>query len=141
VKGPTVSRAGVAGSKIRACTGGSFNNDRRNVRCAYRNRNNPNHRNDNNGFRVGAAHILLARRKCGVATATPPRHTRWPVGVLAASRLTLPSPTCGRGAGGEGGPGKYRTVPPPGPAAPGRDPTTSGCDAPPKCVAPGNGGT
>jgi len=32
--------------------GGSFNNNERNARCAYRNRNNPNNRNDNNGFRV-----------------------------------------------------------------------------------------
>jgi hypothetical protein len=32
--------------------GGSFNNNERNARCAYRNRNNPNNRNRNNGFRV-----------------------------------------------------------------------------------------
>jgi hypothetical protein len=32
--------------------GGAFNNEDRNVRCAYRNRNNPNNRNDNIGFRV-----------------------------------------------------------------------------------------
>jgi hypothetical protein len=32
--------------------GGSFNNNHRNVRCAYRNRNNPDNRNRNNGFRV-----------------------------------------------------------------------------------------
>jgi hypothetical protein len=32
--------------------GGSWNNNRRNVRCAYRNRNNPNNRNNNVGFRV-----------------------------------------------------------------------------------------
>ena len=38
--------------------GGSFNNTENNVRCAARNRNNPNNRNDNNGFRVIAAHIL-----------------------------------------------------------------------------------
>jgi hypothetical protein len=35
---------------------GAFN--RRNVRCAYRNRNNPNNRNENNGFRVVASHIF-----------------------------------------------------------------------------------
>jgi hypothetical protein len=32
--------------------GGAFNNNDRNVRCAYRNRNNPNNRNNNVGFRV-----------------------------------------------------------------------------------------
>jgi hypothetical protein len=32
--------------------GGSFNNNQNNARCAYRNRNNPNNRNRNNGFRV-----------------------------------------------------------------------------------------
>ena len=32
--------------------GGSFNNNRNNVRCAYRNNNNPDNRNENIGFRV-----------------------------------------------------------------------------------------
>ncbi|MEW6668485.1 MAG: hypothetical protein AB1512_25010 [Thermodesulfobacteriota bacterium] len=36
--------------------GGAFNNNQRNVRCANRNRNNPNNRNDNIGFRVVLAH-------------------------------------------------------------------------------------
>ena len=31
---------------------GSWNNGARNVRCAYRNRNNPDNRNDNSGFRA-----------------------------------------------------------------------------------------
>jgi hypothetical protein len=31
--------------------GGTFNNDRNGVRCAYRNRNNARNRNDNQGFR------------------------------------------------------------------------------------------
>ncbi|MBE2233802.1 MAG: hypothetical protein IAE85_09940 [Anaerolinea sp.] len=40
--------------------GGSFNNNARNVRCAVRNRNNPNNRNRNNGFRVVvASHVIL----------------------------------------------------------------------------------
>ena len=38
--------------------GGSFNNNERNARCAYRNDNNPNNRNDNNGFRVAVSHGL-----------------------------------------------------------------------------------
>jgi hypothetical protein len=40
--------------------GGSFNNNERNARCAYRNNNNPKNRNDNNGFRVGVSHGLPA---------------------------------------------------------------------------------
>ncbi|MEA3350046.1 MAG: SUMF1/EgtB/PvdO family nonheme iron enzyme [Chloroflexota bacterium] len=32
--------------------GGSWNNNRRNVRCAYRNRNTPDNFNNNIGFRV-----------------------------------------------------------------------------------------
>jgi formylglycine-generating enzyme required for sulfatase activity len=39
--------------------GGAFNNNQNNVRCAYRNRNNPNNRNDNIGFRVLAHGIHL----------------------------------------------------------------------------------
>jgi hypothetical protein len=47
---------GRANSHRRVLRGGSFNNNQRNVRCAYRNRNNPNNRNRNNGFRVVVAH-------------------------------------------------------------------------------------
>ncbi len=42
--------------RLRVLRGGSFNNNDRNVRCAYRNRNNPNNRNDDNGFRVVVFH-------------------------------------------------------------------------------------
>jgi hypothetical protein len=35
--------------------GGAYNNNPRDVRCAYRNRNNPDNRNDNIGFRVVAS--------------------------------------------------------------------------------------
>jgi len=58
----------------RVLRGGAFNNNERNVRCAYRNRNNSNNRNDNNGFRVWASHIFIVCRKCGAAPAVPPRH-------------------------------------------------------------------
>jgi hypothetical protein len=36
--------------------GGSFNNNQRNARCAYRNNNNPDNRNHNIGFRVVVSH-------------------------------------------------------------------------------------
>ncbi len=41
--------------------GGSWNNHRDNARCAYRNRNQPDNRNNNLGFRVvlRSAHVLL----------------------------------------------------------------------------------
>jgi hypothetical protein len=43
--------------------GGAFNNNERNARCAYRNHNNPDNDNRNNGFRVcvaagGGGHIF-----------------------------------------------------------------------------------
>ena len=50
--------AGAAGNR-RVMRGGSFNNNERNARCAYRNHNHPNNDWNNNGFRVGvvaAAH-------------------------------------------------------------------------------------
>ncbi|MBC8554622.1 MAG: SUMF1/EgtB/PvdO family nonheme iron enzyme [Candidatus Brocadiales bacterium] len=36
----------------RVLRGGCFNNNNRNVRCANRNRNNPDNRNNNIGFRI-----------------------------------------------------------------------------------------
>ena len=48
----------------RVLRGGAFNNEARNVRCAVRNRNNPNNRNRNNGFRlVSASHIVPLHRR------------------------------------------------------------------------------
>lgn len=44
----------------RVVRGGAFNNTSRNVRCAYRNDNNPNNRNDNIGFRVVASHDFFS---------------------------------------------------------------------------------
>jgi len=40
--------------------GGAFNNESDNARCAYRNRNNPDNRNNNIGFRVVAFHVIRA---------------------------------------------------------------------------------
>jgi len=37
---------------MRALRGGSWNNEAQNLRCDTRNRNNPDNRNNNNGFRV-----------------------------------------------------------------------------------------
>ncbi|NUQ84323.1 MAG: SUMF1/EgtB/PvdO family nonheme iron enzyme [Anaerolineales bacterium] len=43
----------------RVVRGGAFNNNERNVRCAVRNRNNPENRNNNQGFRVVVSTLFL----------------------------------------------------------------------------------
>jgi len=53
---------GDAPVDLRVVRGGAFNNEDRNVRCAYRNRNNPNNRNRNIGFRVVV--VLVSRFSC-----------------------------------------------------------------------------
>jgi hypothetical protein len=102
--------------------GGAFNNNQRNVRCAYRNNRNPHNRNDNNGFRVVvAAHFSLrALRPAGNVArllAWRPRHNR-------EKARPVPGRALGRSAGnvsrGSPGPGEY---------GPGSLLTTSG-DAP-----------
>jgi len=40
------------GGKSKNVRGGAWNNNQNNARCAYRNRNNPDNRNNNLGFRV-----------------------------------------------------------------------------------------
>ena len=76
---PGLRRAAGAAESCRVLRGGSFNNNERNARAAYRNRNNPNNHNWNSGFRVCvAAHFShrarAARRKCRPAMARRPRH-------------------------------------------------------------------
>ncbi|RQW11499.1 hypothetical protein EH222_00285 [candidate division KSB1 bacterium] len=50
--------------KAAVLRGGSWNNEARNLRCANRNRNNPDNRNDNSGFRLVLSHVHILR-KCG----------------------------------------------------------------------------
>jgi formylglycine-generating enzyme required for sulfatase activity len=50
--------AGPSRWRTRVLRGGSFNNNQRNARAAYRNNNNPDNRNDNIGFRVVVSHDL-----------------------------------------------------------------------------------
>jgi hypothetical protein len=64
---------GPAPKRPRVLRGGSWNNNSRNARCAYRNNNNnPNNRNNNIGFRVVLASWLsmASGRKCGAALCT-----------------------------------------------------------------------
>ena len=51
----------------RVLRGGAFNNNDRNARCAYRNRNNPNNRNKDIGFRVVVSTLFLFMPKCPCA--------------------------------------------------------------------------
>jgi hypothetical protein len=56
--------------------GGAFNNNPNNARCAYRNRNNPNNRNNNIGFRVVVSTFFIGgapRRNCGAGVWNPHR--------------------------------------------------------------------
>jgi hypothetical protein len=46
--------------------GGSWNNNRNNARCSYRNRNEPDNFNNNIGFRLVCSTSLWLCRKCGV---------------------------------------------------------------------------
>lgn len=45
----------------RVVRGGAFNNDSKNVRAAYRNRNDPDNRNRNIGFRVVVSTFFSGR--------------------------------------------------------------------------------
>jgi hypothetical protein len=58
--------------------GGAFNNNNNdnNLRCAYRNNNDPTNRN-NIGFRVSASHLFCAYQKCSAITVALPRVERW----------------------------------------------------------------
>jgi hypothetical protein len=58
--------------------GGSWNNTSDNARCAYRNRNQPDNRNNNLGFRVvlRSAHVLPALLLVPLLGETMRRYTR-----------------------------------------------------------------
>ena len=58
--GPHGPLVAGAGPQHRVLRGGAFNNNARNVRCSARNRNHPNDRNDNVGFRVAVSTLAKA---------------------------------------------------------------------------------
>jgi hypothetical protein len=60
---PARAAGGGGRPEHRALRGGNFNNTARNVRCANRNDNDPDNRNDNNGFRVVVS-TLASCRNC-----------------------------------------------------------------------------
>ena len=79
----------------RVIRGGAFNNTSNNVRCAYRNRNNPNNRNNNIGFRMVVSTLFIgmpeSRRALsaveGFAAEAPKRRKN---GGAYSRRLTPP---------------------------------------------------
>ena len=89
----------------RVLRGGAFNNNDVNLRCAYRNNNNPNNRNDNIGFRVvvrGVSHAsqLESEQACLSAQVGNAFHSRMTAetvhGEIVQPRpgwLTSPQPT------------------------------------------------
>lgn len=60
--GKLIERDGLL--RARVVRGGSWNNNRNNARCAYRNRNEPDNFNNNLGFRVALSHVFRLRRQC-----------------------------------------------------------------------------
>src|SRR6185295_9300866 len=62
---------------LRVLRGGAFNNEPRNVRCAVRNRNEPDERNDNIGFRVVVSTFLPRPELSGGASALSVRGEEW----------------------------------------------------------------
>ena len=59
---------GQAHTHRRVLRGGAFNNNENNVRCAIRNRNDPDNRNRNIGFRVVVSTLFQMPELSGGAT-------------------------------------------------------------------------
>ena len=74
---------GRNGSK-RVLRGGSWINNARNVRAAYRNANDPGKRNDNIGFRLARAHERIGDPPLTRPSSSPgfgPAKSKWSAGV------------------------------------------------------------
>jgi hypothetical protein len=86
--------------------GGSWNNNSNNARASYCNRNNPNNRNNNIGFRVvvGVAHVCSTFSGRACVKARPRRLRR----VLAPG--VIPEIWPGQGSAGEAKEKKQRRV-------------------------------
>ena len=85
---------GQTHNHLRVLRGGSFNNNEDNVRIAYRNRNNPNNFNDNNGFRVVVAHVFpcVPELPGGALFPSGPRQEKWRGLSLAELRGVVSKP-------------------------------------------------
>ncbi|MFP4423464.1 MAG: SUMF1/EgtB/PvdO family nonheme iron enzyme [Desulfococcaceae bacterium] len=87
---PKNTSQGDRPESARVVRGGAFNNIDDNVRCANRNRNNPDNRNRNNGFRFCVAHNLPVRRQCRATTVSRPRLKIGPDGSRPRLRFLRP---------------------------------------------------
>jgi hypothetical protein len=71
---------------IRVLRGGAFNNNPNDVRGAVRNRNKPDNRNNNIGFRLVVS-TFIERWNCLAGRSTLPGRGKWRNRFLAASRV------------------------------------------------------
>jgi hypothetical protein len=131
---------GQADNHRRVVRGGAFNNNHRNARCAYRNRNDPHNLNRNQGFRPVVAHAFpnagTARR--GGPSCLPGRGLK---NGAACSRphvalTSIPSPEIGREDGDQGS--KRANTQQPRPLGPslGRGARRMGVPGASECLAP-----
>ena len=87
--------AGVCLLTTPGVAGRAFNNNRRNARCAYRNRNNPDNRNDNIGFRVVVSTFFSAAGNAargGAAIRAEAKNGRACPGRVPGGSATGPGP-------------------------------------------------
>ncbi len=77
---------GAVQTQHRVVRGGAFNNNERNVRCAYRNNRNPHNRNQNQGFRVVLSTYFMADAGIAAWGHLRRRGEKWRNRFLAASR-------------------------------------------------------
>lgn len=95
-------RCGGRLKRHRVLRGGAFNNNERNVRCANRNRNNPDNNNKNNGFRVCVSPIFFIPARIARRLWLPGRGQKIAEPVPGRVFSTLRLFSFGREAGGEG---------------------------------------
>ncbi len=79
---------GQSHTHLRVLRGGAFNNDETNLRCAYRNRNNPDNRNRNNGFRLVVSTFFSSTGIVLRVKPSAPRYEKWR-GLSLAARSSL----------------------------------------------------
>ncbi len=78
------SHCGVGPPDTRVLRGGAFNNNQHNARCAYRNNNHPDNRNDNIGFRVVVSHDSHTSPEMRLSFRTEPPRRRLRAGPALA---------------------------------------------------------
>jgi hypothetical protein len=88
-------KCGAEPQDTRVLRGGAFNNNQNNARCAYRNNNHPDNRNDNVGFRVVVSHDSHTSPEMRLSFWTEPPRRRLRAGpalALAVLHVCLVKP-------------------------------------------------